>query len=229
MSIKEMVLRLVLSSLFGGLIGFERERNSRPAGFRTNILVSVGSTLIMIVSIKLYYLLPEADVDPGRIAAQVVSGIGFLGAGTIIREGFSVKGLTTAASLWTVAGIGLALGAGFYLSAIVSVSLVILILTLLNKVEKKLSISTNDYFMIIEAFDKPGSLGRIGSVLGENDVNIKNVSVDRNHTNDSIYINLKLEKPRYIKINRLVMLVNEMSGVIGVHIKELDRRRDNDG
>ena len=110
----EIVLRLILAVAAGGLIGLEREIHGRAAGFRTQILVCLGSTLIMLISI---YGFEQSGVgttrDPARLAAQVVSGIGFLGAGTILREGTSIKGLTTAASLWVVAGIGLALGAGF--------------------------------------------------------------------------------------------------------------------
>ncbi|MDG2764905.1 MgtC/SapB family protein, partial [Vibrio parahaemolyticus] len=110
----EIIVRLVLSAFLGGLIGMEREASNRPAGFRTHILVSIGSTLMMLVSING----ASGGSDPTRIAAQVVSGIGFLGAGTILRDGNRVKGLTTAASLWVCAGIGLAIGQGFYFAGI---------------------------------------------------------------------------------------------------------------
>ena len=101
------MLRLFAAILFGGLIGLERESHKRPAGFRTHILVCVGSALIMIISQYAFLEFSgKLGYDPGRIAAQVISGIGFLGAGTILREGSSVKGLTTAASLWVVARCG---------------------------------------------------------------------------------------------------------------------------
>ncbi len=114
----ELFARLVLATVLGGAIGLERGTLNRPAGLRTHILVCVGSTLAMLVS--MYGLLDmrggvlTPSYDGGRIAAQVISGIGFFGAGTILREGSSVRGLTTAASLWTVAGIGLAVGSGMY-------------------------------------------------------------------------------------------------------------------
>ena len=109
------LLRLCLSLIAGGLIGFERESRRQPAGLRTHILISVGSTLLMLLSIYIpQHYFDMKSGDPGRIAAQVVSGIGFLGAGAIIKLGNNVKGLTTAASIWVVAGIGLALGAGLY-------------------------------------------------------------------------------------------------------------------
>src|SRR5690554_2770579 len=100
----EIAIRLVLSVVLGGLIGLERESHGRPAGFRTHILVCIGSTLVMIISAYAFMEFSTGrpgGYDPGRIAAQVISGIGFLGAGTIMREGANVRGLTTAASLWT--------------------------------------------------------------------------------------------------------------------------------
>lgn len=113
------VVRLTLATVLGGIIGWEREHTNRPAGLRTHEVVCIGSTLCMILSefVSMKY---GKVIDPTRIGAQVISGIGFLGAGTIIKEGFSVKGLTTAASLWCVSCIGLALGAGFYSGAIIA-------------------------------------------------------------------------------------------------------------
>lgn len=127
--------KLALSVLLSGIIGFEREHSHRPAGFRTHILVAVGSTLIMLTSVyisKTYA--SQANVDITRMAAQVVSGIGFLGAGTILREGFSVKGLTTAASLWAVSCIGIAVGAGFVTGAVVATFVIYMTLNSLKKV-----------------------------------------------------------------------------------------------
>ena len=125
----EMLVRLSLATLLGGLIGLEREIHGKVAGLRTHALVSLGSALIMIVSIDLYAAYRGvAEVDPSRIAAQVVSGIGFLGAGAIIRFPQGITGLTTAASLWVVAGIGLACGAGFLKPALVTTALVLVVL-----------------------------------------------------------------------------------------------------
>ncbi len=129
----EILIRLLLSTILGGLIGIEREYHNRPAGLRTHILVSLISTLIMIVGIDIHE--QTGGNDPTRLAAQVVSGIGFLGAGTIIRTGSSIKGLTTAATLWANAGIGLAVGAGFYYASIISVVIVLVTLFLLSRIE----------------------------------------------------------------------------------------------
>jgi len=133
----QMVIRLCLSFLAGTIVGFERERRHQVAGLRTHILIALGSTLLMLLSI---WLPQEFNTmkngDPGRIAAQVVSGIGFLGAGAIIRLGSNVKGITTAASLWLVAAIGLAIGAGMYIAVGFVIVLALITLILLNKLEK---------------------------------------------------------------------------------------------
>lgn len=121
-----MVLRLLLAVVLGGLIGLEREAHGRPAGLRTHILVSLGAALFTVISQS--YV--GANSDPSRIASQIVSGIGFLGAGTIIRQGSIIRGLTTAASLWTTAAIGMAAGAGGSLIYLAIVSSVIVFMTL---------------------------------------------------------------------------------------------------
>ena len=134
---QEVIFRLFLAVLFSGLIGLEREVSGRAAGFRTHILVCVGSTLVMLTAIHLMDLYQGmASIDPGRVAAQVVSGIGFLGAGTIIRFGGSVRGLTTAASIWAVGGVGIAMAVGFYSGALLTGLIVIVTLFLLSPVER---------------------------------------------------------------------------------------------
>ena len=141
---QEVVLRLLLAVLFSGLIGLEREVSGRAAGFRTHILVCVGSTLVMLTAMHLVDLYRGvASIDPGRVAAQVVSGIGFLGAGTIIQIRDSVRGLTTAAGLWAAAGIGLAVGSGFYIGAVATTAIVLVVLFLLSRVEQSFVGSKN--------------------------------------------------------------------------------------
>lgn len=124
-----ILLKLLISALLGGVIGFERERHNRWAGFRTHILVCIGSCLIMIISTEMARIFPNG-ADPGRLAAQVVSGIGFLGAGTILHSSSRIRGLTTAANLWTMAGIGLAVGLGIYTAAIAATILTFIVLSL---------------------------------------------------------------------------------------------------
>lgn len=125
-------VKLGLAALLSGIIGYEREHSHRPAGFRTHILVSVGSALVMLTSV---YIAEDRglEADVTRMSAQVISGIGFLGAGTILREGFSVKGLTTAASLWAVSCIGIAVGSGFISGALVATVVIYLTLNSLKR------------------------------------------------------------------------------------------------
>lgn len=134
--------RLILAAILGGMIGIEREIHGRPAGFRTHLLVTVGVCLMMAVS-EAYYLkygMLASDsvvrLDPGRVAAQIVTGIGFLGAGAIIKDGHAVRGLTTAACLWVAAGIGMAVGVGLYLPALFVTALSLFNLLFLKRVER---------------------------------------------------------------------------------------------
>jgi len=136
----QMITRLLLTLVLSGLIGLERQVHRRDAGLRTHILVALGSCLIMLTSLYVFDIYKDqVALDPVRIAAGVVTGIGFLGAGTIIREPDGVRGLTTAASLWVVAGIGLAAGVGFNKIAIYTTVLVLIVLHFLRFVEKPLS------------------------------------------------------------------------------------------
>ena len=131
----DMGLRLVMATFLGGLIGFERERLGKEAGFRTHTLVSLGSALVMIVSIEVFEIYKNvATVDPSRIAAQVVSGIGFLGAGAIIRFPQGVRGLTSAAGIWSVSGIGLACGIAQYKPAIMTTLLTLVIFAVFSRI-----------------------------------------------------------------------------------------------
>lgn len=130
----DTIVKLIVSAIIGALIGIEREFRNRSAGFRTHILVAMGACLIMIISSEAF---SDQNTDPTRIAAQVVSGIGFLGAGSIMQNKGSVKGLTTAANIWVCGAIGLAIGAGMYLEAISATIIALLALTILNSVAKR--------------------------------------------------------------------------------------------
>lgn len=133
----QIFLRLILSVTLSGLIGLERQLHRRTAGWRTHILVCLGSCLIMLTSLYVFDIYKnQVPLDPSRIAAGVITGIGFLGAGTIIRAREGVKGLTTAASLWVVAGIGLAVGCGFHSAAILTTVLALIVLFFLRYLER---------------------------------------------------------------------------------------------
>jgi putative Mg2+ transporter-C (MgtC) family protein len=136
----QIILRLLISVLLSSLIGFERELRGRAAGLRTHILVGLSACLLMLVSIWVAQGFGKEHIfDPGRIAASVISGIGFLCAGAIIRFGQSVKGLTTAASLWAVAAVGLSVGIGFYTAAFTATAFILITLMLLSRFERSIS------------------------------------------------------------------------------------------
>ena len=134
----QIILRLVLSVVLSGFVGLERQMQRRHAGLRTHVLVCMGSCFIMLTSLYVFDIYKNiVALDPARIAAGVITGIGFLGAGAIIRAQEGVKGLTTAASLWVVAGIGLAVGCGFYSAAIITTFLALVVLFVLRRMEDR--------------------------------------------------------------------------------------------
>lgn len=135
MSLLEITLKLLLAVGLGGLIGLERETSQKPAGFRTNILICVGSTMVMIVSGLILQGKDASSGDLTRIAAGVITGIGFIGAGTIIQSQGIVVGLTTGATLWAVGGLGIVIGAGYYLPAIIFTAIIILTLIIFRQIE----------------------------------------------------------------------------------------------
>ncbi|RJQ11287.1 MAG: MgtC/SapB family protein [Bacillota bacterium] len=209
----ETILRLALAFVLGAVLGFERETHDRPAGLRTFILVAVGSTLIMVVSISLRDLYAGAEgVDPGRIAAQVVTGIGFLGAGTIIHEGPFIKGLTTAAGLWVVAAIGLAVGSGFYLAAVATTVLSLISLTLLARVERYYIGAKGYGLLTVVTDDTPGQLGRVASALGEKGVNIKDIRMSP-VGEATVEIELRVKAPSRDALQQSVGLLMSVKGV----------------
>ncbi|HTJ03457.1 MAG TPA: MgtC/SapB family protein [Methylovirgula sp.] len=164
----ELVARLLLAAVLGSFIGIERERLAWAAGLRTHMLVSVGACLIMIVSAYGFNSVLNSHVvlDPSRVAAQVVSGIGFLGAGTILLRGEIVRGLTTAASLWAVAAIGLAVGSGLYLEATAATVIMLAILTAVKPFEEWLQHRNRQYELYLWADPQTVSIDILNEVLG---------------------------------------------------------------
>ena len=166
----QAIIKLVLGFVLAGIIGLERSSWSKPAGFRTHALVGLSSVLIMLCG---EYMSQTYNIDPSRIPAQLLSGIGFIGAGTILRDGFNVKGLTTAAGLLTVTCIGLSIGAGFYLGGIVTTFIAYVVLSYSYKLSSKL-----DHFDLLDLqivvsknFDE--TLDKIENILSQYEVDIK--------------------------------------------------------
>ena len=185
----EIVIRLFLALLLSGLIGMEREKKSRPAGLRTHVLVCVSSTLVMLTSIYIYKSI--GGTEPTRLGAQVISGIGLLGAGTIIRQGASIKGLTTAASLWAVACVGLSIGAGFYEGAIIVSIIIYASLFLLRKFEKGIAKKFSQFIISVEMDRIPGKIEEIVSLINRYGVEVKIIDLIRRNE-EYLHINITL-------------------------------------
>lgn len=221
----DITIRLSVALLLGGLIGVERERNNHPAGFRTNILVCLSSALIMLLSIYGFADFANSDIarmDPARLAAQVLPGIGFLGAGAILRNGMSVSGLTTAATLLIVAGIGLAVGAGFYFAAVLTTVMVIVSLTVLNVVEKKFFQAKKVYIMKIELNTKFGTLSNVSTFLEKKGVDIRKLLIEEDLQDSKqpiLQLTLTLKFPRKSIIVPIMEKIGHMQEVRSVTVE----------
>jgi len=169
----DILLPCMLAIIFGCLIGFQREKAERPAGLRTHVLVCLGSTIFTIISYTGFTSVGNGVVDPSRIAAGIVTGIGFIGAGAIFRQGPLVRGITTAASIWIVASVGMALGVKMYYLALTVTVLGFMTLTILKFFEDRL-INLPKYSVKITASRDFAGLEEITKILGEKHIDIKN-------------------------------------------------------
>ena len=192
----KIVIRLFLGAVLGGVIGFEREVHGQAAGFRTQLLVCVAAVLIMIVSENYYFhlLLENPDllkqdsafrIDPARIAAGAVIGIGFLGAGAIIKSGFVVRGLTTAASIWIISAIGLAIGAGLYFEGILTSFITIIALLILRKLQKNIRIVQYRRVSVSARTSKDAE-EKIAAMFSDCGVTVNSIEYERDMTKDEI-------------------------------------------
>ncbi len=177
----EAVLRMLCAMLVGIVVGVERGRNHRPAGMRTHMLVALGACVTMVVSNYLFVKFRPlgATPDPARLGAQVVSGVGFLGAGTIMREGLSVKGLTTAASIWAVACLGLAAGAGYYAIALTGAAAVYATLTVFEVVQRKMNVTRHATLALdLECKDLSGVMHDLNRFSVQQNATLSHVQFD---------------------------------------------------
>lgn len=211
-----MMIRLFLSAVLGGAIGFERESHNRPAGFRTHILVTIGATLIMIVSANM-----GPNSDPSRMAAQVVSGIGFLGAGTILRTGNNIEGLTTAASLWVCSAIGLAIGSGYYLGGIFVTIIVLFFLEKVTVFEKFMNLKSQKNIRIISDI-RPGLIGDIGTKFGEYHITIVSIDMEALEIEDDLReeILFTLKFPKNVAMEELIKELYKIEGIKEILIND---------
>lgn len=175
----DLSLRLIVASILGAAIGAEREIHGHPAGIRTHMLVALGSALFTVLSIHGFGQGPGAGIDPTRIAAQVVSGIGFLGAGAILKDGVVIRGLTTAASLWATAAVGMASGAGEYLIGAVSAVIILVSLWPLNALAEQLHGRNVSEVQLRLSMVRVDLVGEVSSVLAANRLEIGAIQTQR--------------------------------------------------
>lgn len=214
----EITARLMLACVLGGMIGYEREHGNRPAGFRTHILVCVGAALVMVTSEFIFNKFSEfTNMDPARLGAQVISGIGFLGAGTIVRQGFNVKGLTTAASLWAVSCVGLAAGIGFYEGAVIATILIYITLIVLKKMENQIAVKKQYRNIIIEIDNMPKMIYKLTDIFSGYDVLIKNIEYFNGENEDKMLIKFFIKPPHTFKLEDIVLDLCKVEGVRKVY------------
>lgn len=218
------LVKILLASLAGGIIGLEREKHGRPAGLRTHLLVSAGSCLMMIVS-EAFFLkygdLPGTGVirlDPGRAAAQIITGIGFLGAGVIIKEGAMVRGLTTAASLWMVAGIGMAFGMGLASAGAIGTFLALFSLLILKKLEPLLK-KDRYLHLSISATAHPDIYPRLEYIFTEHQLKISDIEANLDIPANRILYSFIITQHKTRIGRELSRVIAEIDGVQTIHYK----------
>jgi Uncharacterized membrane protein len=225
----QILLRLLTAAVLGGLVGLEREQSQHAAGLRTHIMVCLGSCLMMLLSIygfALFVYEINVRVDPARLAAAVITGVGFLGAGTILHTGRGITGLTTAASVWVTAAIGLGVGAGFYFAAAVSTLLVLFVLWALNKLEKKLFRRKSERLIVLHVDDRPGLLQTLRETVEKNGGDLRRMRFQDEDDDDSprklgpnqiaVYLHVRLKRSAEAE------LLDGLRGLDGVHAAEME-------
>ncbi|MDD3339311.1 MAG: MgtC/SapB family protein [Lachnospiraceae bacterium] len=216
----ETVIKLLLAIGLSGIIGFERENMNRPAGLRTHVLVCVGAAIVQITSLQFYaQVIGAYSADAFRLGAQVISGIGFLGAGTIIKEGSSIKGLTTAASLWAVACIGLTVGTGLYKEAVFATLAVFLTLKGLRFAERLTLKHKRAITLQLEMYNSSEKVMEVLQIMANNAMNIQHMTINNTGINIAM-VELTLT---YEKEIDLIGVLKEVSLITGVKNAEFEK------
>ena len=218
----DILVKLLLAAFAGGLIGLEREKHGRPAGLRTNLLVSVGACAMMIVSEAFYvkYGMLDAEsavrFDPSRVAAQIVTGIGFLGAGVILKEGISVRGLTTAASLWVVAGLGMAFGMGYFSLGVITTVLVLISLVFLKNLDPL--IRKDRYVtLMVTAAKRMELYDELQTIFDERSLKVSDLSSHVDLVHDEIYFQMVITQQQKRIGRELTTAILQLEGIKKVH------------
>jgi putative Mg2+ transporter-C (MgtC) family protein len=217
----QIILRVLLGAVLGAVVGFERERDNQPAGLRTHMILVIGATLAMVLSVNLGYLFarPGTPADPARLAAQVISGIGFLGAGAILRYGYNVKGLTTATSLWTMAIVGMAVGAGYYLIGVFTTALMLVVLGLLNIIENRWVRTSVSRFISIDADYTKGVLKDVRHIVQEFADDLTSFNIQKEFKNKRLRIQVVARISRDQRLEELIDALSDIDGVKSLKVK----------
>jgi putative Mg2+ transporter-C (MgtC) family protein len=219
-NLSNAIFRLIAAFIAGGMIGINREKYNRAAGFRTHILICLGSCLLMLISIFIpQEFMNFKNGDPGRIAAQVVTGIGFLGAGAIIKLGDHVKGLTTAASIWVSAAIGLAIGAGMIYIAAVTVLFVLLALILMERLERMLFNKRNFKTLIIKLKQTTVNTEIIEDILKSQKVKFTIQEIQHNSYIGIIYLEIAITVDAHFSFEKFMGAFSSVPNLQEISVK----------
>lgn len=221
----DLFLRIAVGGLLGGLIGYERDRHDRPAGLRTHMIIGLASSTFMVVSTKFFYLqhyLPEdlVEIDTSRIAAAIVTGMGFLSGGAILRSGLTVQGLTTATALWLVGAIGMAAGSGMFGVAVFSTVVGVITLTLVRRLEFK--DERGSQFGKIELLMGPEASAReIAQKLKKLGASVSTVAQERKRTENSQALTFEVRVPGHVGFEELIDALGEEKDVRSIRVEQL--------
>jgi putative Mg2+ transporter-C (MgtC) family protein len=217
----QIILRVLVGAVLGAAVGIERERHDQPAGLRTHMILVIGATLAMVLSVNVGYLYarPGTPSDPARLAAQVISGIGFLGAGAILRYGFTVKGLTTATSLWTMAIVGMTVGAGYYLIGVFATILMLVVLSLLNIIENRFVRTAVARFIQIEADYHKGVVKSIRKTVQKFSDSLASFTIQKHIKNKRLRIQIVARISRDQALEELIELLSDIEGVRNLKVE----------
>jgi len=217
----QIILRVLVGAALGAVIGFERERHDQPAGLRTHMILVIGATLAMVLSVNLGYLFarPGTPADPARLAAQVISGIGFLGAGAILRYGFTVKGLTTATSMWTMAIVGMAVGAGYYLIGVLATGLMLVVLALLNVFENRFVRTSVSRFITIETDYHKGVVKSVRHIIQQLSDNLVSFNIQKHFKNKRLRIQVVARISRDQALEEIIEALSDIDGVRNLKVE----------
>jgi putative Mg2+ transporter-C (MgtC) family protein len=211
-------VRILIAIALSSVIGYEREHTNRPAGMRTHVLVCVGAAVVMMTSQYIRDVMyPGSDADVTRMGAQVVSGIGFLGAGTIIKEGINVRGLTTAASLWVISCVGIAVGIGFYSGAILATVMIFIVLQFMRKLMR---VRTKSRTLYISMTSLDTALPEINREFSRFSVSILNSEISVKQIDEAKMIRIQVGMPTDTRLfDAAIDKVREKDDVISVHVE----------